>query len=324
MPRDIRPKKKWHRDCIGKLRTCRNCGKKFEYWEAQQECDVCGADRTCGKPCPYGYNRCWRHGGPNPKVKWWGHGRWGIYSPYPHVQLGYERSKMSKHVPDHIDRGPNLAAMYEQAYQDPELLSIRPLLGLAAVRIQQLAARISDSESQNRWRSVLDGWREFRSLVFSEFGKGLDRLESSDDLKDAFWKVYAVMDGAYHDYQSWRDIFDFSRVYRELSESERKRLKEMQQMITAEEAFELVADLQAVITEELADDHPQILTRITNKFARRVGVKDDNWPSGSSGEELTVRPGGMDGARILDPGDEGPYPTGWLSTGLFEGGAEEG
>lgn len=180
-----------------------------------------------------------------------------------------------------------LASKYIEMQKDGRLLSVRSSIGIVRSRIEDLAKRIDLNEAPDRLENIHKLWNAYK-LSLSEH----ERAESAKELDEEFEK-------AYHDYASWKQIFDAIDIDRKLVESEVKVIKDIHAVLTVEDAYELTAQLlSAIITtinsENTIPDHTKviILKRMQYEFTRIVGDKFSTG-SGGSGPETDDAIGGV-------------------------------
>lgn len=195
----------------------------------------CTAKNRRGEQCRHaainGTSKCRFHGGASLV---------GIASP------SFKTGRYSKHLPT------RLAARYGEALADPDLLHLRDEVGLIGTRIGELVERIDSGESAQRWKALQAAYTDLQ-----------DATRSGD--KPAFVAAMASLGHAIEaggqDYQTWREIVELAEARRKLAESERKRLVEMQQMISSERAMILLAAITDVVRRNVSD--PSTLAAIS-------------------------------------------------------------
>lgn len=175
---------------------------------------------------------------------------------------------------------------YEEAASDPELLSLRGYLGVIDMRLATLIERADSGESAERWRLVLEKWSEYKNMR----GSALEMLK--------FVELDNLMTAAFHDYQAWKELLEAVDVRRKLTESERKRLLEMKQIITAEDAARLVTALQGAVIRII--DDPAKLKLIEWEFIKLSGIGNIREPEPSVPEESLFDASGLDTGKLLD------------------------
>lgn len=259
-------------------RNCRACDAYYKPWHKHENCTECGEPMRCRMPAVYGTKFCPKHGGGYPKSR----------GTYPGVTL--KTGKSSKFP---INR---LAASFIEATEDPELLSLREPLAVIHIRIQELLEKVNVEEAALRNRSVRDAFDEY---------KHYRRTNNEVKKSEAFLKLDTEMSLAYDEFRAWDQIFRAIEVRRKLSESEVKRLKEMHQFITKEEAYKFLAKVQAAVIKVLGD-HPKLLKRIQFEFIQLTGDGDDDVLEGRRRPEVVVESRDVDTRQILDTRAELP------------------
>lgn len=207
----------------------------------------CGAKTRSGGTCKTapveGRTRCRMHGGKTPR----GH-------DLPQTTHGL----YSKSLPT------RLAARYDAALADPDLLGMRRETALMASLLDDALARLDAGETGALWLKLQDDWDKMLGLAgaakataLNDIGRQIQRGASD---AAAAREIRGV-------------ILDKARV----AESERKRLVEAHQVITVERLMALVGALSSAIMEEVPDRERR--ARILGRFERLLGAGD----SGVSG-----------------------------------------
>jgi hypothetical protein len=208
----------------------------------------CGARKkqnggTCENWAVRGRNRCRMHGGKTL-----------VGAACPHFRSG----RYSAYLP------PRLRARYEQAADDPELLSLRSEVALVDARLTDLLSRVHTGESGQLWAELRRAYRAFAKA----------RL-AGDDEAAALATVERLIERAGQDDQAWAEIGARIEQRRKLAESESKRLVTLQQMMTAEQAMVLVRNMIDIITRHVSDR--QVLTAIVVEM-RALSEQPHGWP----------------------------------------------
>jgi hypothetical protein len=161
-----------------------------------------------------------------------------------------------------------LAADYERAAHDPELLALSHELAVVDVRIKDLLSRVDTGEAGELWHHAGAAWHTFkhaqaedRPLMQARAAVELDRL----------------LEQAVGDYAAWHDIIQFIEQRRKLVESEAKRLVAMQQIMTKEEAMLWLGTLVAILKLHIADRETlqKISLDITALVSNRLGKGEE-------------------------------------------------
>ena len=180
--------------------------------------------------------RCYLHGGATPS---------GIASPQ------FKDGRYSKVLP------PRLKERYEAALKDPQLLEQRPEISLLDARLADLLARVDTGESGAIWQGLMAQRME------------LIAAQRAADVKGQAAAMRAIIDliaQGHADYQAWADVHAVIEQRKRITESERKRLVEAQQMITTEQAWLLIQGVIESLTTHITDR--KILTAIQNDITR--------------------------------------------------------
>ena len=187
---------------------------------------LCGAKTRSGEPCkqkamPNG--RCRMHGGTQAR---------GL------AHHSTKTGRYSKHLPT------RMLANYEQSQKDAELLNLREDIALLDARLSDVLARVDSGESGKVWKELKDAYK-----ALQQANKAQDMMAASEALAE----IGSLITHGHLDYAAWADVRTLLEQRRKLVESERKRLVEMQQMMTAGQAQLLIARLYDVVTQHVSD-----------------------------------------------------------------------
>lgn len=177
----------------------------------------CNARAVAGRPY------CVFHGGKSPN---------GIASP------AFKSGKYSKYIP------PRLMERYQQSLTDTEILSLRDSLALVEARIADLLNRTDTGEAGVVWRAL--------SGAFGELKRAM-KAQDAQAINLALGQLQAAINRGSSDYAAWDEVIKLIDVRRRLSESERKRLVDMNLVIGAEQATALVAAIVQSIRRRVSD-----------------------------------------------------------------------
>jgi len=153
-----------------------------------------------------------------------------------------------------------LASSYNRMMKDGRVLSNRQSLEIVRRRIEQLAERIDINDAPDRMEKINELWIKYTGL--------LDRDQHTEahltrkELDEEFEK-------AYHDYAAWKQMFEALDLHRTLVESEVKIAKDMHAILTAEDAYEMIAQIFAIILR--IEDSPKKLKRYQYELTRLIG-----------------------------------------------------
>lgn len=197
----------------------------------------------CGRQATLGMQVCSKHGGKTPK---------GVASP--HLKHG----RYSKYIPG------RLMERYNEAVSDTELLALREDIGLLDARLSDVLQRVDTGESGAIWKE-LNEWSDELAIA----RKTKDQVAMAEALNGM---LDCVKRGK-SDYQAWNEVKSLLDQRRKLVESERKRLIEMQQFVSSEQAMILVTALIDSVRRNVTDK--QALSAISAEFARLTQREGD-------------------------------------------------
>lgn len=192
----------------------------------------------CKNSAMKGRGTCRFHGGKTPG---------GIALPQ------FKDGRYSKYIP------ARLTTRYEQGLADGRLLELGDEIALLDSRLTDLLSRVDDGESASLWGKLIALWRNYQK------SEGLDRVGFGLEIDQ-------LIEAARDDYLAWNEIHTILEQRRKLVESERKRLVEIQQTITAKEAMTLIAALLGIIKDNVTDRDAlqRISTAVNGLIAAKV------------------------------------------------------
>ncbi len=185
---------------------------------------LCGAKTRSGGTCknramPNG--RCRMHGGKSLG---------GIASPT------YKHGRYSKYLPE------RLRERYVESLSDPDLIALREEISLTDARIEDLIKRVDSGESGEAW-----------ALARKALGELLEAETKGESLHGPIAMLGEIIQRGLDDYGAWRELGGMIEMRRRLVESERKRLVDMQMMISAERAMLLISSIADIIRRNVTD-----------------------------------------------------------------------
>lgn len=261
--------------CASLLRNCPQCKKRFQNNRSQESCPDCGADLHCDKFSVPGYNYCPNHGGPAPARNFFGLGRGmttGKGSAFPLTQI---------------------ASKYNEMQSNGKILSNRKSMDILWHRVEELAERIDLNQAPERMATIQKLWIEFRTL--SAQGKDMEAVVMAR-------KIDAEFEAAYHDYMAWKQMIEILEVHSKMTESEVKIMKDLRMIMTAEDAYELVAQVMAVMLRVLQDD-PKKLKEAQYELTRLIGETGGRFGRSRGESRVGAGSSDMDRERVFDTGD---------------------
>jgi type I site-specific restriction endonuclease len=149
------------------------------------------------------------------------------------------------------------------------VLSNRHSIEIIRDRITQLFGRLDENDAPDRLAVLEKLWEQYKEQ--KESGQNVEMTLTARKIDQAF-------EAARTDFAVWAQMIQLLDLDRKMVESEVKIAKEIKAIITAEEAFELVAKLMASIFSSVNSmesisihDKGIILKRIQYEFTRIVG-----------------------------------------------------
>jgi hypothetical protein len=165
----------------------------------------------------------------------------------------FKDGRYSKYIPT------RMLERYNEAIADPELLAQRHEVALIDARLGDLLKRADEADPSKALEQARLYNIEIQKAVHDEnYGRMLVMALQLD----------GVLNDAQDDHHVWDEVQSLIEQRRKVVESERKRLVEMQQMVSTEKALTLVTALLAAVKENVPDR--QALTAIQVTFNRLV------------------------------------------------------
>jgi hypothetical protein len=194
-----------------------------------------------------------------------------------------------------------IAAKYNEIQQNGQVLSNRHAMDIIWVRIEQLLDRIQENYRPERIEALFKLWTQHKEQT--EAGQYVESRVTAREIDDEFEKEY-------HDYKSWQQLVDMLAIHSKMTESEVKIMKDLRMIMTAEDAYQLVAQVMAVMLRVLKDD-PKRLKEAQFELTRLIGEgKSLSVPGLEEGsDELTRFPGETSG-RVGRSGGESRSDSG--------------
>lgn len=183
----------------------------------------CRDGSSCGNITVTGKSVCRLHGGRSLS---------GLASP------SLKTGRYSKVLP------VRLAARYQEAINDPELLHLTDEIGALDSRIDESMKGLTTGEAGALWTAL----RKVHDDLVSARLRG-----DTADMAIALTDIGTLIETGFSDLQIWSEIIALFDQRRKLVESERKRLVEMQQMLTAEQAMVFLAAVIGVVRKHVTD-----------------------------------------------------------------------
>ena len=163
------------------------------------------------------------HGGATPR---------GVASPH------FKHGRYSQVIP------VRLAAAYDQARTDDDLLALRDEATVLQARIGELLMRVEAGDSRSFWTEAQAALNDMEAAHTARDAVALDA---------AFDRLRMTFRTARGDEMIWGEVQTTIEALRKVSESERKRLIEMQAMVTVDEVMAFAAALTSVMQQQARD-----------------------------------------------------------------------
>ena len=188
--------------------------------------------RSTGKRCRRyvvsGYEVCQVHGAGSPKQ-----GRPGGVNKT--LKAG---GRYSKHLPT------RLAARYDEARSDSAILELRDDVALLDTRLGEILENLQDGDTRKLWQELGKHWADFEQAAAKK---------DTTRQKEAIVSMGRAIKRGNAIYANWGEVYNVADQRRKTVESERRRLVEMQQMITSERAMLLMGAILSVIQRHVTD-----------------------------------------------------------------------
>ncbi len=191
----------------------------------------------CGANAVTGMEVCRHHGGKSLRGFAVPHFKTGAQSKYHYLP-----ERLSEKVGEFLS--------------DPELVELRENIAVYDSRLTELYSQLGESEPAAVWNELASLYGRWQSSESAEKG---------DEARRAFETL--LNEGASEQSKSarvWDKIIELTEQRRKLVESESKRLKDQQQIITGEQFLTFIQFVLSVIKENVTDR--QQLNRISDKL----------------------------------------------------------
>jgi Spy/CpxP family protein refolding chaperone len=222
--------------------------------------------------------RCRVHGGKNLA---------GVSHPQ------FKHGRYSKVIPE------RLRAQYEEAQDDPDLLSTREDVAFLQARIADLSQRLNSGESGQTWQNLRREWSCYRRAA-AEASRlsGSERSEAEVRSRTHLEAVNRLISAGATEAQNWEELGKALNQKTRLAKAEWNRLVDMKQLLTAEQAYTLVHRLLAAV-----------LTHVSDKVTRRAIAREFQQITGPRAPVVINLPAeGNDVGPVKAPA---PPPGGW-------------
>ena len=168
------------------------------------------------------------------------------------IQKGYER--YAETLPERMKE------TFITEVNDPELLSLRRDIGLLEARREDLIKRVNNGESGQLWHQLRHHLRQMTEAK---------RDGDERNVQFHFGQIARLITQGHQDYMAWNDVLGIIEAKRRLSESERKRLMDMQLYVLRDEIYTSIQNyaesLLAAVKRNV--ENPEVLKAIAHDFS---------------------------------------------------------
>lgn len=194
----------------------------------------------CKNPGTGTGGRCKFHGGATPvgpAAPSWKHGRHSKYLP------------------------SGLAAKYHDALNDPELTSLRSELALVDGRVSELLEALGETGNVRLWK-------EARAKLDAIQATGKKRVNAAQ-AQSLMTELDALLTRGLSHAATWDELYAALDLRRRTSESETRRLKDLQQLVPVNQMFSFLSVFMTEVKVVVKD--PAVLTRLSAFLSQLVG-----------------------------------------------------
>lgn len=191
---------------------------------------------------------------PNGRCRF--HGGMSLAGP---AHPAFKHGRYSKYLP------AQLRERYETARDDDRLIELRDDVAIIDLRIGELLEQIGETGSTGLLKAArlkFDAFKSAGGKGKASVGQARISLQELDDLLTLGLQRAST----------WEELRDSIELRRRLTESETKRMKDLQQFITADRAIALVGMFLEVVLKHVVD--PAARSSISSQYQRLVGAGD--------------------------------------------------
>lgn len=226
---------------------------------------ICGAKTRSGSPCKVSpmtsKNRCRKHGGKSP------------------LGAQHPRAKHLRYSRDIV--GKELLTRYQQAMHDPELMDLRHDIALTEARIADLLQGLETGESLRAWKRM--------KTVYDDFVTANNKGATADAVL-AIQEMGRLIRFGIDQHAKWKEIQESQVHKRKLTETEHKRQSDMKQMMTTEQAKNLMIFTINVVKRRILQFFPdekgqELMATISQDISREMSQRQKRRPDNSPEDE---------------------------------------
>lgn len=217
---------------------------------------ICGAackqrpGELCQRPPVKGRNRCHFHGGRTPI---------GVASGT------HKHGMLSKYVP------ARMLGVFQEAVNQPELLSVRGDIALLTVRLTELMSRLDREGSGSAWEDLSELWADFKQRSVDaqrakQEGDADGAAKIQQGIHETLQRVDKLIAAGIRNDETWREMVDLIERTASLKQAEVKLAIQANAMLTTEQALLLFAKMLEAVRECVRDT--AALTEIQLRFQK--------------------------------------------------------
>lgn len=219
---------------------------------------TCGAKtKSTGLPCramaiqPSG--RCRLHGGLTPS---------GFSSV--HLKHGRYSRDLLASLP------AKFGERFQAAMADPELLSLRTFVGILDAKVIESLEKWTSSDSVDYRERLSNKWADFKHVNAEKSLTPEDREKKAEQITVIFNELdKLIVDGVEGD-SAWSAVVSSIRERAALTVQESKRLVDLEQCLSIEQAMALVLSLHSAVKKIVTD--PIVLQNIGREIQQATGM----------------------------------------------------
>jgi len=196
--------------------------------------------------------QCKRHATPGRNVCVI-HGGKSLAGP---LSATYIHGRYSKYLPH------GLAAKYEEAITDPDLLNLSGEIALVDARAMELLSAVNSGDAPALWGKLQKASGELTAA--QQTGDAFKLAIALNDMLDLIHRGSAEA-------ARWQEIYNLFERRRKLVDSERRRREAMQNSVNAEGMMLLIAAIADLVNQNVTD--PKARTAISGGLANLISAR---------------------------------------------------
>jgi len=142
---------------------------------------------------------------------------------------------------------------FESAMADPELLSLRGLVALCDAKLSDALERYGQSDTHKFRDRLLAEWTKFKQANTQRAETADDKAAKAAKLGAILNEVDQIIASGAKEQDAWESVITAIRERASITMQEHRRLVDLDQILTIEEAFSLVVGLHAAVDRVVKD-----------------------------------------------------------------------